>query len=133
MVNSQPPLPSNRKFGAFLTAVFFVVGVYAYRNDARLFATICIPLTLLFFAITATASRLLSPLNRLWFSFGLLLGKIVSPIVLGVIFFVLIAPVALVTRAFGRDALHLRRRPSDSYWVNRVPPGPDPQSFKHPF
>lgn len=133
MVNSVPPLPSNRKFGAFFTAVFLVLGVYAFWKDARLFATICILLTLLLCTVTAAAPTLLTPLNRLWFGFGLVLGKIVNPIVLGMIFFIVITPVAFVARAFGRDALRLRRWSIDSYWVSRVPPGPDPQTFKNQF
>lgn len=63
----------------------------------------------------------------------MLLGKIVSPIVLGIIFFLLISPVALVTRAFGRDALRLKAAETGSLWITRTPPGPDPESFKNQF
>jgi hypothetical protein len=61
------------------------------------------------------------------------LGKIVSPIVLGFIFFIIITPVAIVTKLAGRDALKLRKQNVDSYWVDRSPPGPEPESFKEQF
>lgn len=71
--------------------------------------------------------------NRLWHQLGQLLGRIVSPVVLGVIFFGLITPVALGMRLFGRDALRLRRKAGQSYWIMRDPSGPSPESYKMQF
>ena len=80
------------------------------------------------------APKVLRPLNWLWFQLGLLLGKIVSPLVLGAIFFLMLTPVSLVTRLFGRDELRLKRKASQtSYWLDRAPPGPEPESFKNQF
>jgi hypothetical protein len=75
----------------------------------------------------------LLPLNNLWFGLGILLGKIISPIVLGIMFFILITPVALVARAFGRDELKLNKRITKTYWTNRNPAGPDNDSFKDQY
>ena len=83
--------------------------------------------------LTLLAPQWLRPFNRAWFLLGELLGKIVSPIVLGVIFFLLITPVALVGRLLGRDELRLKRKPVNSYWVDRTPPGPEADSFKNQF
>ena len=83
--------------------------------------------------VTLTAPRLLAPFNLAWFKLGLLMGMVVSPIVLGIIFFVILTPVAIVSRLFGRDELRLKRNAMQSYWVDRVPPGPDGDSFKNQF
>ncbi len=79
-------------------------------------------------------SKVLRPLNWLWYQLGQLLGKVVSPIVLGSIFFLLLTPVSLVTRMFGRDELRLTKsKGQQSYWIERSPPGPEPTSFKNQF
>ena len=126
-------LPSNKKFGVFFSIVFILVAICAhwkFKSDFEIFALI--PST--FFAVAAfLAPQILSPLNRLWFGLGLLLGKIVSPIVLGLIFFVLITPVSFVTRLFGRDELKIKKRTVESYWVDRSPPGPQAASFKNQY
>ncbi len=77
---------------------------------------------------------LLAPLNKIWTKFGSILGKIVSPIVLGGLFFLVIAPAALIFRALGKDLLNLRRDPDvASYWLARNPPGPAPESINDQF
>ncbi len=77
---------------------------------------------------------LLAPLNRIWARLGLLLGKIVSPIVLGGLFFLVIAPAAMILRWMGKDLLNLRREPkAATYWLVRDPPGPAPESINDQF
>jgi hypothetical protein len=76
---------------------------------------------------------LLRPLNKAWYQLGLFLGRFVSPIVLGILFFIVITPVAIVMRLSGRDALKLRRQDVSSHWIDRKPPGPEPESFKEQF
>ncbi len=126
-------LPSNRKFGWFFTFLFAVLAAYAYWKAWATVALVALILCLLFVVLALLAPRLLTPLNRLWYSFGLLLGKIVSPVVLGIIFIVLITPISLITRLFGRDELRLKKRSVDTYWVDRSPPGPKPDSFKNQY
>ena len=79
------------------------------------------------------APKVLRPLNRVWYELGVLLGKVISPIVLGVMFFVLITPIAVITRIFGRDELKIKKLFVQSYWVDRLPPGPPSDSFKNQF
>ena len=75
-----------------------------------------------------------APLNRLWLKFGLLLYKVMNPLILGLLFFVTIMPIGLVMRAFGKDFLRLRLdRNAKSYWIDRTPPGPPPQSMRNQF
>lgn len=110
-----------------------MVATYAnwkFKSDFAIFALIP---SALFAVVAFWAPQILSPLNRLWFNFGLMLGKIISPIVLGIIFFVLITPIALVTRFFGRDELKMKKRSVESYWVDRSPPGPPPNTFKNQY
>jgi hypothetical protein len=133
-VFSMPPyLPTNRKFGWFFAAVSALLGAYAYWKVWTEVATAALILSALFAAAALVAPQLLSPLNRLWYGLGLLLGKIVSPIVLGIIFFILITPISLITRLFGRDELKIKKRCVDSYWIDRSPPGPSADSFKNQY
>jgi hypothetical protein len=126
-------LPSNKKFGLFFSTIFALIAVYAYLKFRVEFAAFALMTSTLFAFAAFLTPQILSPVNSLWFSLGVLLGKIVSPIVLALIFFVLITPLALVTRLFGRDELKMKKRTVDSYWVDRSPPGPSPESFKNQF
>jgi len=133
MTNSENQLPSNKKFGLFFSAIFVLIAAYAYFKFRIEFAVFALITSTLFAIAAFLTPKFLTPLNHLWFSLGLLLGKIVSPIVLGLIFFVLITPVSLVTRLFGRDELKIKKRTVESYWVDRSPPGPQSASFKNQY
>ncbi|NIO41290.1 MAG: hypothetical protein GTO41_14600 [Burkholderiales bacterium] len=130
---SLPTLPSNQNFGWIFTGIFALIGAYSAWIERTSLAVTLFALSGLFAALTLLAPRALTPLNRLWFKFGLLLGRIVSPLVLAVLFFLVITPVALLTRLFGRDELRLKRRDKSTYWISREPPGPDRQSFKNQY
>ena len=133
MSNKENHLPSNKKFGLFFSAIFVLIAVYVYLKFRVEFAVFALTISTLFAIAAFLTPQILSPLNRLWFCLGLLLGKIVSPIVLALIFFVLITPVSLVTRLFGRDELKIKKRTVESYWVDRSPPGPPSESFKNQY
>ena len=126
-------LPPNKKFGIFFSAIFVLIAVYAYFKFRGEFAILALTTSILFAIAAFLKPQILSPFNRLWISLGLLLGKIVSPIVLALIFFVLISPVSIVTRIFGRDELKIKKRTVESYWVDRSPPGPPSASFKNQY
>jgi hypothetical protein len=132
-VSSPPKLPTNRKFGWFFAAVFAAVATYAYWRGWSAVILVTLVAAILFAAATLLFPQSLAPLNRLWYGLGMLLGKIISPIVLGLIFFMLITPVSLVTRLFGRDELKMKKRNVESYWVDRSPPGPPSDSFKNQY
>jgi hypothetical protein len=132
-ITEHPKLPSNNKFGWFFSAVFAMIAIYSFNQKIKTFAYAATLLFFIFVAVTFFAPQLLTRLNRLWYTLGSLLGKVVSPLVLGVIFFVLISPIALITRLFGRDELKIKKSFSKSYWVDRLPPGPPSNSFKNQF
>ena len=102
---SEIELPSNRKFGFFFTFVFAVAATYFYYLANLNWTYVFIAAALIFLLVTLVKSDALLPLNKLWMRFGLLLGRIVSPIVLGVIFFGLFTPIAMFMRIIGRDEL----------------------------
>jgi hypothetical protein len=88
----------------------------------------------LFLAIALLYPSLLHPLNRLWFAFGLLLGRVMTPVVMGLLFVLAVVPTALVMRLRGRDLLRLKiDRESKSYWIMREPPGPPRDSMGNQF
>ncbi len=87
-----------------------------------------------FLIVGLTVPSIAAPLNRLWFKFGLLLHKIVSPIIMGLIFYTVFTPAGLLARALGKDFLRLKAdEQSDSYWIKRDPPGPEPESMSNQF
>ena len=112
-------LPTNRKFGFFFAGVFAVIAVYFINEGSSVLAYFFLGLAVIFILISLVLADFLLPLNKLWMRFGLLLGKIVSPIVLGAIFFGLFTPIALFIRIAGRDELRLKIKNSSSFWKLR--------------
>ena len=129
---SEIELPSNRKFGFFFTFIFAVVAAYFSYSANVSWTYVFAATALLFLLITLIKSDALLPLNKLWMRFGLLLGMIVSPIVLGVIFFGLFTPIAILMRFSGRDELRLKYAQKASHWISREEPIKS-ESFKHQF
>jgi len=124
---------SNRALGLVFAAVFLIIGTFpiAVGGAPRIWS---VGVAAGFLAIALAVPRLLGPLNRVWTYLGLLLHRIVSPAVLGVMFFLVITPVGLLMRVFGKDPLRLRFDASaPSYWLERTPPGPAPQSLTDQF
>ncbi len=124
---------SNRSFGWVFTVVFLIVGAgpLLFGGGLRWWALV---VAAGIGAGTILRPALLARPNRLWTQFGLLLGRVVSPVVMGLLFFVVFTPFGLVMRAFGHDPLRLKRNPEAStYWVERAPPGPPPESMRNQF
>jgi hypothetical protein len=124
---------SDRSFGIVFAVVFALIGLLplAFGGTARPWA---LAIGGGFLLAALAVPRVLSPLNRLWLRFGLLLHRIVSPLVLGIMFFVVITPMGLLMRALGKDLLRLKLDKSlGSYWIERQPPGPPPESLTDQF
>lgn len=124
---------SERSFGAVMAVAFGGVGALPLLRggEPRLWA---LGVALVFGFITLVRPPLLRPLNVAWAHLGALLNKIVSPLVLGALFFLVVTPMGLYQRARGRDLLRLKRDPaSPSYWIPRDPPGPAPESMRNQF
>ena len=112
--------------------VFVVVATYFYFSANVTWAFVFITAASIFLLVTLLKSDVLLPLNKLWMRFGLLLGMIASPIVLGITFFVLFTPIAVFMRLVGRDELRLKFTQKASHWISRGEPI-KPESFKHQF
>jgi hypothetical protein len=129
-----PQLPSNKKFGLLFLCICLAFSLYAYsKNEARLTIGLLLLLSSFFLITSFFYQTLLTPLNKAWFMLGLALGKVVSPIVLGIIFFGLITPIALIARLMGRDELKLRRPKKSTYWSEPISSSSDVDSFKNQF
>lgn len=116
MINNQIVLPSNRKFGFFFTLVFMLIFIYMYYIENINLSIFFALLSSIFFLFSLFNPNKLRHLNLLWMKLGLFLGKVISPIVLGVIFFGIFTPVGILMRLLGRDELILKFRNKDSYW-----------------
>ena len=127
------PLPSNRSFGTLFVALFGLVGTYFWWRGSAIYLWPC-GLSALTLLVTLAKPAWLTPANRAWMKLAELLNRIVSPIVLGVIFFGIFTPTAWVIRLLGRDAMKRRFEPATpTYWVERDPPGPDPSGLPKQF
>ena len=114
-------ISSNRSFGIVIFIVFLLVALYPLLNNEnpRIWSLI---LSVIFLFLGIINSKILNPLNILWFKFGILLGKIVSPIIMGIIFFIVVTPIGFVMRIIGKDLLNLKFNKGKSYWVKKTGP-----------
>ena len=117
---SQVKLPSNRKFGFFFSTIFLLASLYSYYIDSEFMVYILGLLCGILLITTITNPKVLLPLNKLWMKFGILLGMIVSPILMGIIFFGIFTPIAMIMRLLGRDELSLRFKKKKTHWINRI-------------
>jgi hypothetical protein len=124
---------SDRSFGVVFAVVFLIVALWPLLQGAgpRWWA---VAVAAAFALVAGLKPVLLAGLNRWWIKLGVLLGKIVSPIALGILFYVVLVPIGLLMRAFGKDPLRLKREAaSQTYWIARTPPGPPPDSMTNQF
>ena len=115
-MKKQIEISSNRSFGIVFFVFFLIVSVWPiqYDGNIRIWSLI---VSVIFLLLGIANSNILTPLNKLWFKFGLLLGKIISPIVMGVIFFLVVTPTGLIMRILGKDLLNLKKNNFKTYWV----------------
>ena len=111
-------ISSNRSFGFIFFAVFFIFGLWPLINSADI-KIWSILVSLLFLILGSTNSKILTPLNLAWIKIGLFLGSIVSPIIMGLVFFIVITPTGLIMRLFGKDFLMKKYSKDSSYWIKR--------------
>lgn len=125
--------PSDRRFGLTMAAVCAVIGtirlVFGHGGWVWWLGA-----GALLALIALIAPAMLAPLNRFWLKLGLVLYKVVNPVVMALIFITAIVPVGLLMRVFGKDPLRLEREPAAaSYWIARDPPGPAPETMRNQF
>lgn len=131
--HEAPAGSSERSFGIVFTVVFAAIGAFQVWHGV-LWGLAWFAAAALVLLVALVRPELLAPFNRLWYRFGLLLHKIVSPIILGILFFLVVTPTGLLQRALGKDLLRLKRDPgAASYWIERDTPGPLPETMKNQF
>jgi len=124
---------SEKGFGIVFAVVFTIIGLWPLIDGApvRLWSLIVAGT---FLILAFLFPQTLRPLNLVWFRFGLLLHKIVNPVVMGFLFFSTVLPIAILLRLFGKDPLHRKfDAEAETYWIKRDPPGPEPDSMRHQF
>ena len=126
-------IPSNRQFGFFFSVIFGIASLYFSIKATAIWSLVCGVLCLATFITTVVASNRLRPANLAWYKISILLSKVVNPVVLGIIFFVLITPVALIIRFAGRDELQLKLHRQSSLWKHRLPIEHKRSTFNNQF
>ena len=117
---SKIKMGSNRGFGIVFFIVFLVISFWSFRGDFNQVKIIHLVISFIFLDLGIINSKILTPLNKLWFKFGLLLGAIVAPVIMGFIFFIVVTPIGLLMRLFGKDLLRKKFNKSvKSYWIKR--------------
>ena len=114
-------ISSNRSFGIVFFIVFLLIAFYPLLkgDDLRIWSLI---ISFIFLILGLINSKLLTPLNRIWFKFGLLLGKFISPLIMGIIFFVVVTPIGIIMRLLKKDLLNLRYNKKETYWIDKSGP-----------
>tara|TARA_B100001175_G_C19462454_1_gene617251 strand:+ start:666 stop:1067 length:402 start_codon:yes stop_codon:yes gene_type:complete len=130
---NQIELPSNRKFGFSFSLIFLFISVISFLFDNLILSIALFILSVIFVVISVFFSKILQPINYLWMLFGVSIGKVVSPVILGLIYFLIFTPISIITRIFGRDELSLRTKNTESLWKNREDREISPESFKNQF
>lgn len=130
---AEPKAGSERGFGLVFAGFFAVIALLPLVGGGAVrWWALGLAAALLGLALGMPA--VLGPLNRLWFRFGLLLHKLTNPILMGLIFYFAVTPTALILRLMGKDLLRLRFEPgAESYWIERRPPGPEPETMRNQF
>ena len=121
MKNTEIKIGSNKSFGIVFFIVFLLIAIYPLINNGELRIWSLI-IAIIFLILGLINSKVLTPLNKLWIKFGLLLGKVISPLIMGIIFFLVVTPTALIMRIIGKDLLNLKFNNKKSYWIEKTGP-----------
>ena len=115
---SKIKVGSNKSFGIVFFVFFLIIGLYPLINEGntRIWSIV---ISIIFLILGLINSQILTPLNILWFKFGMLLGRFVSPIVMGLVFFLVVTPTGLIMKLLNKDLLKLRKNKNSSYWIKR--------------
>ena len=118
MKNNNIKIGSNKSFGIVFFVFFFIVSIFPLSDDGniRIWSLI---ISVIFLILAILNSKILTPLNQIWFKFGILLGRFVSPIVMGIVFFIIVTPTSLIMRVLGKNLLNLKKNNKKTYWIER--------------
>lgn len=112
---------TNKNFGIVFFVFFLILSIYPVLNN-KIINFWFLSISFIFLILGLLNSNLLSPLNRTWFKFGIYLGKFVSPIVMGAVFFLVVTPISLIMKIFNKDILNLKKNTKETYWIKKNGP-----------
>ena len=121
MEKKQIKISSNRSFGIVFFIFFLAVSLWPLTNGENIRLSF-LTISIIFLILGIVNSKILAPLNKLWFKFGILLGKMVSPIIMGIIFFFVVTPIGFIMKAIGKDLINLKYNNNKSYWIEKTGP-----------
>ena len=120
-MNSKIKISSNRSFGIVFFTVFFIIAIWPLLNGHEIRSWSLI-ISIVFLLLGILNSKILTPLNKIWFKFGILLGSVIAPIIMSIIFFLVVTPTSLLMKLFGKDILGIKKNKSKSYWIEKSGP-----------
>ena len=120
-MNSKIKISSNRSFGIVFFTVFFIIAIWPLLNGHEIRSWSLI-ISIVFLLLGILNSKILTPLNKIWFKFGILLGSVIAPIIMSIIFFLVVTPTSLLMKLFGKDILAIKKNKSKSYWIEKSGP-----------
>ena len=115
---NKPKLPTNRNLGIVFSIVFLIIGLFPLinNNEIRIWAIV---VSLIFLTLGLMNSKILTPLNKVWYKLGIFLGNFIAPIVMGLVFFLVVTPTALIIKLLGKDLIGIKKNNSKSYWIEK--------------
>ena len=121
MNQNDVKIGSNKSFGIVFFIVFLLISLYPLTNheNIRIWSLI---ISLIFLILGLLNSKILNPFNKLWFKFGMILGRIISPIIMSIIFFLVVTPIALIMKLLKKDLLNLKFNKTNTYWIEKSGP-----------
>jgi len=111
-------ISSNRSFGIVFFVVFFLIGAWPILKEGEL-RYWSIIVSLIFLILGLFKSKLLTPLNKLWYKFGILLGNFIAPIIMGFVYFLVVTPIGILMRLLGKDLINLKLNKKKTYWIEK--------------
>tara|TARA_B100000123_G_scaffold124265_1_gene91769 strand:- start:988 stop:1377 length:390 start_codon:yes stop_codon:yes gene_type:complete len=121
MSQNDVKIGSNKSFGIVFFIVFFLISLYPLTNQENIRVWSLI-IALIFLILGLLNSKILNPFNKLWFKFGMILGRIISPIIMSIIFFLVVTPIALIMKLLKKDLLNLKFNKTNTYWIEKSGP-----------
>ena len=119
--NQKIKIGTNRNFGIAFFIVFLIIAFWPLLNSNEInYWSLAISITFLILGLAN--SKILTPLNKIWFKFGILLGNVIAPIVMGIIFFLIVTPTSIIMKILGKDLLNLKKNNNNSYWIKKTGP-----------
>ena len=118
MINSKIKIGSNKSFGIVFFTVFLIIAIWPLLNgyEIRYWSLI---ISIVFLLLGILNSKILTPLNKIWFKIGILLGNVISPIIMSIIFFLVVTPTSFIMKILGKDLLNLKKNTKNSYWIKK--------------